>query len=125
MYGPLDLSDAVSVTLSYYLWGEGLETDDEDEYLSVGSALPPCSPVLCVMTVRFETSANYRNGPDGNGYTLIRHGLPEAVGASQAWIVFAFNAGAPGSVHSRGYTVDDITLEVIWVRRVYLPALTR
>jgi hypothetical protein len=103
-YGPFDLRNVISASLTFYLWGssqgqEGCPTD----YLFVGYSTDNYSysgAGLC---------GNFTQGTDGNGYHKVTLNLNEQLGQSQVWVGFAMISD--GSINTYGgFTVDDIRL---------------
>jgi hypothetical protein len=110
VYGPFDLSNALSATVTYYIYGstewDGTNDCPYDRF-----------------TIRAYTDAgfyyysyycgNWTDGSDGNGYYRRTLNLPDMVGPGQgnAWLMLEFTSD--GSVGDIGMLVDDITLSVM------------
>jgi hypothetical protein len=107
IYGPFDLREAASGTLIYHLRGrsEGGAGCPFD-YLGVGSTtsldLPFTGTRLC---------GDYTGGLDGNGYTRFTLDLAGRLGSPQVWVMFEFVSD--GSATDIGFTLDDVTLDVV------------
>lgn len=107
IYGPFDLSSATSASLTFHLWGRtagaaGCPWD----YLFVGSS---------TNGTEFSNGTRYcgdwTGGDAGNGYYQDTLDLNSRLGQSQVWIGFSFFSNA--SVTNNGFTIDDITFNVI------------
>lgn len=124
-YGPMDWSDVISATVTFYLWGESDLGDLEDEYdddsLFVGSALT-CDEMWCLSAGEYY-SGNYLNGAETNGYTRIEQKLSEGFGRAEVYITFSFSSDR---FHTKsGFIVDDINLDVENGEWRYLPVILR
>jgi len=105
IYGPLDLSDATTANLDFYLWGqcEYSQTCAYD-YLFVGSSTDGTDfsgPTYC---------GNWTDGDEGQGYSKLTLDLNEHLGQSQVWIAFVFVSDHSDAFG--GLIVDDISLKV-------------
>jgi hypothetical protein len=110
VYGPFDLSDALSASLTYYIYGS-LEWDGTNDcpydrftaqvYTDVGNLY------------YYYHCGNWTNGGDGNGYYRITLDLADLVGPGQgnAWVRLEFSSD--DSVGEIGMLIDDISLSVV------------
>ena len=106
VYGPFDLTDATSASLTFYVWGESeYEAACPYDYLYLGSSTNGAS---------FSNGMFYcgdaTGGPAGNGYYQETLDLSSRLGESQVWIGFEFVTD--GSFDYSGFTLDDLTLAV-------------
>src|SRR5262245_21911470 len=114
VYGPIDLSDATTAVVTFYLTGksEGAVNGNGDpyDYLFIGSNT--------AATGTFWGSRYWNvwtNGQDGNGFwkevlDLSQDAEHNRLGQSQVWIAISFDSDA--SVQEIGFSVDDIRLDV-------------
>ncbi len=107
-YGPFDLSQATSATLTYYFRGETEPGSDGCNYdaLFVGDSINGSNYDHGV-----AYCGNWTSGSEGNGYYRRTLDLSNRLGQSQVWIAFAFISDV--SITYSGMTVDDITLDVV------------
>ena len=109
-YGPFDLSDALSASVTYHLWGstewDGTNNCPYDRFTvwaftDVGNYY---YSYHC---------GNWTNGGEGNGYFRDTIDLPSLIGPGQgnAWLKLEFSSDqSEGDI---GIHVDDITLSVL------------
>lgn len=119
IYGPFDLSDATSASLSFYIWGATAgATDCPWDYLFAGSSNDGVS---------FSGSrycGDWTNGDESNGYSVSSLDLSSELGQSQVWIGFLFSSN--DSVTNIGFTLDDVTLNRVVSSEdafIYLPSI--
>lgn len=106
-YGPFDLRQATSASLTYYLWGKA-------EASSGG-----CYDALIIADSINGSNYDHGNiycgnatgGDAGNGYYRRTLDLSNRLGQAQVWIAVAFISD--GSITYVGMTVDDLTLDVV------------
>jgi hypothetical protein len=103
IYGPFDLSEATSASLTFHLWGstEGGEQCPYD-FLLVGSSIDGdlfSGNTYC---------GGWTGGDAGNGYYEQALDLSDRVGESQVWVGFLF--ASDDLINDTGFTVDDIQL---------------
>lgn len=124
-YGPLDWSDVISATITFYLWGEShlgdLEDPYDDDALFVGSALT-CDEMWCLSAGEYY-SGNYRNGIETNGYSRIEQKLIKGFGRAEVYITFSFSSDH--FYHNTGFIIDNINLDVENGEWRYLPVILR
>lgn len=106
VYGPFDLRNATSASLTYYVYGrtESSSTCAYD-WLFVGSSTDGTwfnGTAMC---------GDWTTGPDGNGYTRRTLDLSNRLGQSRVWV--GFQMASNYSIVFNGMTVDDLTLDVV------------
>ena len=108
VYGPFDLSNACTATLTFHLWGR-TEFHDfcEHDYLFVSSSADRQT------WTGVAYCGDWTDGDAGNGYYRQTLDLSEHAGEREVWVGFAFSSN--DSVTDIGFTVDDVTLDV-WYR---------
>ena len=114
VYGPIDLSDATSAVVTFYVTGKSEAAvngnGDPYDFFFIGSNTQA--------TGNFYGSrywSDWTNGPDGSGYSkrsldLSQDAAHSRLGQSKVWIALAFFSDA--SVQEIGFLVDDIQLDV-------------
>ena len=109
VYGPFDLSNAYTATLTFHLWGRTEESNfcSHDSLFVSGSADKQTWS-------GFAYCGDWTDGDAGNGYYRQTLDLSEHSGKREVWIGFAFSSN--DSTTDIGFTVDDITLDV-WYRQ--------
>lgn len=106
-YGPFDLRQATSASLTYYLWGQAEAASDGcfDALIiadSINGSSYDHGSIYC---------GNATGGDAGNGYYRRTLDLSNRLGQAQVWIAVAFVSD--GSITYIGMTVDDLTLDVV------------
>jgi hypothetical protein len=114
VYGPIDLSDATSAVVTFYITGRseaGVNGNgDPYDYFFIGSHTQP--------TGIFWGSRywdNWTQGPDGHGFSkrtldLSQDQAHNRLGQSEVWIALAFFSDS--SIQNIGFFVDDMQLDV-------------
>ena len=110
-YGPFDLSNALSATVTYYIYGS-TEWDGTND-----CPFDRFTIVAYTDTEAFDGyyyCGNWTNGPDGNGYYKRILDLTNVVGPGQgnSWLRLEFESD--DSVGDIGMLVDDITISVTY-----------
>lgn len=108
-YGPFDLSQATSASLTYHFWGQSEAREEGGcwDYLYVATSTDGSD-----YSEHFEGwCGNATNGDAGNGYHTSTLDLGVRLGQPRVWIAFAFISDE--SITYNGMTVDDITLDVV------------
>jgi hypothetical protein len=105
VYGPFDLSGAVTATLTFHLWGQvELATQCQFDYLFVGGSTDGDN----FSGVRY--CGNAMNGSAGNSYHALTFDLSSVVGQPQVYVGFSFSSDA--TIRYNGFTLDDIALNL-------------
>lgn len=105
VYGPVDLSNATSAALNFYIRGRTQSGQNcPFDGVAFGASTNGTNfngPALC---------GGNTTGPDGNGYTKLALDLQGLVGQPQVWLALIFFSDA--SITDIGYTLDDLALVV-------------
>ena len=119
-YGPFDLSQATSASLTFHVWGliDGpVAGECPRDYLYVGSSVDGRN------FLGGKVCGDATDGPDGNGYYLLTLSLAQRLSERQVWIGFEFTSD--GWLGYGGFLVDDVTLQVSGgARAVATPTVT-
>lgn len=108
IYGPFNLSNATSATLSYHLRGTTeAGTNCPYDYLFVGSSTDGAQ------FSGSRTCGALTSGLDGNGYYWRTLDLRSRLGQSQVWVAFAFVSDSSNAYS--GFHIDDVALNVVTV----------
>lgn len=100
-YGPIDLSNAISTTMTFNIRGESEGTlSNPIDFVFIGSNTTPGGQYS-----GFQIAGNY-----ADGYYQATVNFNNRLGQSQVWIAFAFISNA--SQTYAGFTIDDIQLDV-------------
>lgn len=122
-YGPMDWTNVISATATFYLWGESIITDPQAPYegdtLYVGSSTY-CDELACIMAGEYYYG-DYLNGSETNGYTRIEQGLTDGFGDDQVYLVFNFVSDSYD--YARGFIIDDISMQAIYGKHIYVPLI--
>ena len=103
VYGPFDLSDVTSASLSFYIWGATAgDTDCPWDYLFAGSS----SDGLSFSGSRY--CGDWTSGDESNGFSVSSLDLSSELGQDQVWLGFLFSSN--DSVTNVGFTIDDVVL---------------
>lgn len=109
-YGPFDLSQATSASLTYYFWGQAEPQEGGGcwDFLYVASSIDGQD-----YSQHYQGwCGNATNGDAGNGYYRATLDLTSRLGQPQVWVAFAFFSDDSVN-YPYGMTVDDITLDVV------------
>ncbi|HEY4691378.1 MAG TPA: hypothetical protein VIK33_18870, partial [Anaerolineae bacterium] len=103
IYGPFDLSQATSASLTFHVWGRSESvTGCPYDYLFAGSSADG------VNLSGSKYCGDWTNGDAGNGYYSRTLDLSSRLGQSRVWVAFLFVSNS--SVTHAGFTIDDVAL---------------
>jgi hypothetical protein len=106
LYGPFDLTDATSASLTFHVWGQSEYSEScSYDYLYAGSSIDGTS-----FSNGTRYCGNATGGDAGNGYHEENLDLSSRLGESQVWIGFVFSSD--NSVTYEGFILDDLALTV-------------
>jgi hypothetical protein len=106
VYGPFDLHNAMSASLTFHLWGRTeFHPQCNFDFLFVGSSTDATN-----FSQGLQACGNLTTGTAGNGYHRQTLNLNSRLGQRQVWIAFVLSSDS--SVTDNGITIDDITLDI-------------
>lgn len=109
-YGPFDLRQATSASLTYHFWGQAEPAEGGGcwDFLYIASSIDGQD-----YSQHYQGwCGNAMNGDAGNGYYRAVLDLSSRLGQPQVWVAFAFISDNSIN-YPYGMTVDDISLDVI------------
>jgi hypothetical protein len=105
-YGPIDLSDATSATLTYYYWGQAeMVSESCADELDVADAVAGG-----YYDHGWYYCGDFTNGPETYGYNKGVLDLSARLGQPEVYVAIGFFSD--DSVTYGGFTVDDISLNI-------------
>jgi hypothetical protein len=105
IYGPIDLTEAISASVTFHLWGQSeAGTSCPYDYLYAGSSIDGD------IFSGSRYCGDWSGGEAGNGYYQSTVDLSSRLSETQVWIGFEFKSDT--STTYGGFTLDDLTLIV-------------
>jgi hypothetical protein len=106
VYGPFDLRNAMSASLTFHLWGRTeYHPQCNFDFLFVGSSTDATN-----FSQGIQACGNLTTGTAGNGYHRYTLDLNSRLGQRQVWLAFVLSSDS--SATDNGITIDDVTLDV-------------
>ena len=139
IYGPIELDDALDAYLEFHWW---LETEVAGDLQKPGAAVRTLEGIdwrpragdwfgWCVLTAELDLAGARCTYVSGSTRTWAKGAMPlhdfvpgRTDATESIWIAFRFISDEDG-VAGRGAFVDDVTLRVRRVQRVFLPLMRR